>query len=48
MLQQFKQHTNHQRIRGMAKARVLLQHALTVQSYTGSKLPSQLVLNGVD
>jgi REP element-mobilizing transposase RayT len=27
MLQQFKQHTNHQRIRGMAKARVLLQHA---------------------
>jgi len=27
MLQQFKQHTNHQRIRGMAKARVLLQQA---------------------
>jgi hypothetical protein len=27
MLQQFKQHTNHQRIRGMTKARVLLQHA---------------------
>ena len=27
MLQQFKQHTNHQRIRGMAKARVLLQSA---------------------
>jgi hypothetical protein len=27
MLQQFKQHTDHQRIRGMAKARVLLQHA---------------------
>jgi hypothetical protein len=27
MLQQFKHHTNHQRIRGMAKARVLLQHA---------------------
>jgi hypothetical protein len=27
MLQQFKQHTAHQRIRGMAKARVLLQHA---------------------
>jgi hypothetical protein len=26
MLQQFKQHANHQRIRGMAKARVLLQH----------------------
>jgi hypothetical protein len=25
--QQFKQHTNHQRVRGMAKARVLLQHA---------------------
>ncbi len=27
MLQQFKHHTDHQRIRGMAKARVLLQHA---------------------
>jgi hypothetical protein len=27
MLQQFKHHTNHQRIRGMAKARVLLQSA---------------------
>jgi hypothetical protein len=27
MLKQFKHHTNHQRIRGMAKARVLLQHA---------------------
>ncbi|MBU3005035.1 transposase, partial [Paraglaciecola arctica] len=27
MLQQFKQHTDHQRIRGMAKARVLLQQA---------------------
>jgi hypothetical protein len=27
MLQQFIHHTNHQRIRGMAKARVLLQHA---------------------
>jgi hypothetical protein len=27
MLQQFKQHTDHQRIRGMAKARALLQHA---------------------
>jgi hypothetical protein len=27
MLQQFKQHTDHQRIRGMAKARVLLQTA---------------------
>jgi hypothetical protein len=27
MLQQFKHHTNHQRIRGMAKARALLQHA---------------------
>jgi REP element-mobilizing transposase RayT len=27
MLQQFKHHTHHQRIRGMAKARVLLQHA---------------------
>jgi hypothetical protein len=27
MLQQFKHHTNHQRIRGMAKARFLLQHA---------------------
>ncbi|MEP4890097.1 MAG: transposase [Aliiglaciecola sp.] len=27
MMQQFKQHTGHQRIRGMAKARVLLQHA---------------------
>ena len=27
MLQQFKQHTNHQRIRGMAKARALLQSA---------------------
>ncbi|GAA0852692.1 transposase [Aliiglaciecola litoralis] len=27
MLQQFKQHTKHQRIRGMAKARALLQHA---------------------
>ena len=27
MLQQFKQHTNHQRIRGMTKARVLLQSA---------------------
>jgi len=27
MLQQFKQHTDHQRIRGMAKARDLLQHA---------------------
>jgi hypothetical protein len=26
MLQQFKQHTDHRRIRGMAKARVLLQH----------------------
>jgi hypothetical protein len=25
MLQQFKHHTNHQRIRGMAKARALLQ-----------------------
>ncbi|AGH46384.1 hypothetical protein C427_4282 [Paraglaciecola psychrophila 170] len=25
MLQQFKQHTDHRRIRGMAKARVLLQ-----------------------
>ena len=34
MLQQFKQHTNHQRIRGMAKARVLLQHARTVQLHT--------------
>ena len=27
MLQQFKHHTDHRRIRGMAKARVLLQHA---------------------
>jgi hypothetical protein len=27
MLQQFKHHTDHQRIRGMEKARVLLQHA---------------------
>jgi hypothetical protein len=27
MLQQFKHHTDHQRIRWMAKARVLLQHA---------------------
>jgi REP element-mobilizing transposase RayT len=27
MLQQFKQHTEHQRIRGMAKARILLQSA---------------------
>jgi REP element-mobilizing transposase RayT len=27
MLQQFKHHTDHQRIRGMAKARDLLQHA---------------------
>jgi hypothetical protein len=27
MLQQFKHHTNHQRIRGMAKARALLQYA---------------------
>ena len=27
MLQQFKQHTDHQRIRGMAKARALLQSA---------------------
>jgi hypothetical protein len=27
MLQQFKHHTNHLRIRGMAKARTLLQHA---------------------
>jgi hypothetical protein len=27
MLQQFKHHTNHQRIQGMAKAGVLLQHA---------------------
>ncbi len=27
MLQQFKQHTDHQRIRGMAKARALLQQA---------------------
>jgi len=27
MLQQFKHHTDHQRIRGMAKARELLQHA---------------------
>jgi hypothetical protein len=27
MLQQFKHHTNHQRIRGITKARVLLQHA---------------------
>jgi hypothetical protein len=27
MLQQFRYHTNHQRIRGMAKARVLLQSA---------------------
>jgi hypothetical protein len=27
MLQQFKHHTNHQRIRGMAKARALLQSA---------------------
>ncbi|MEP1449060.1 MAG: transposase, partial [Paraglaciecola sp.] len=27
MLQQFKQHTDHQRIRGMTKARVLLQQA---------------------
>ena len=27
MLQQFKHHTNHQRIRGMAKARTLLQSA---------------------
>jgi hypothetical protein len=26
MLQQFKHHTDHQRIRGMAKARALLQH----------------------
>jgi hypothetical protein len=26
VLQQFKHHTNHQRIRGMTKARVLLQH----------------------
>ena len=28
MLQQFKHHTNHQRIRGVAKARALLQSAL--------------------
>ena len=27
MLQQFKQHTDHRRIRGMAKARALLQSA---------------------
>ena len=27
MLQQFKHHTDHQRIRGMAKARALLQSA---------------------
>lgn len=27
MLEQFKQHTNHQRIRGMGKAKTLLQHA---------------------
>jgi hypothetical protein len=27
MLQQFKQHTDHSRIRGMAKARALLQSA---------------------
>jgi hypothetical protein len=27
MLQQFKQHTDNQRVRGMEKARVLLQHA---------------------
>ncbi|WP_293747006.1 transposase [uncultured Paraglaciecola sp.] len=27
MLQQFKQHTDHKRIRGMEKARILLQHA---------------------
>lgn len=27
MLQQFKRHTKHQRIRGMAKAKALLQHA---------------------
>jgi hypothetical protein len=27
MLQQFKHHTEHQLIRGMAKVRVLLQHA---------------------
>jgi hypothetical protein len=27
MLQQFKHHADHQRKRGMAKARVLLQHA---------------------
>jgi REP element-mobilizing transposase RayT len=27
MLQQFKHHTNHQRIRGMAKAKALLNHA---------------------
>lgn len=27
MLQQFKQHTHHQRIRGMGKARALLKHA---------------------
>jgi hypothetical protein len=48
MLQQFKHHTNHQRIRGMAKARVLLQSAWTVQLHTHSKLlASQPVLNGV-
>jgi hypothetical protein len=41
MLQQFKHHTNHQRIRGMAKARALLQHAWTVQHHTRSKLASQ-------
>jgi hypothetical protein len=27
MMQQFKHHTDHRRIRGMAKARTLLQHA---------------------
>jgi hypothetical protein len=27
MLQQFKHHTGHQLVRGMAKVRVLLQHA---------------------
>jgi hypothetical protein len=47
MLQQFKHHTNHQRIRSMAKARALLQHAWTVQHHTRSKLASQTALNGV-
>jgi hypothetical protein len=47
MLQQFEHHADHQRIRGMAKDRVLLQSAWTVQHHTDSKLPSQPVLNGV-